>query len=87
MRGCVTSRGLYARRVRRDSAVVDVRKSVKAGMNKVMGNRGRFCRKKKKNVHCSYRRGRKKRSCYDKRKKKIMHEEVLKCDRHPEDYC
>lgn len=85
MRGYVSSRKLYARRVRRE-AVVDVRNSVKAGMNKMMGNRERYCQEKK-NVQCLYCRGRKKRTCYDKRKNIVNEEEKFKCDKRPEDYC
>lgn len=87
MRGCETSRLLYAWRVRRDSTVVDVRKSVKAGMNKMMGNRCRFCRKKRKMCTVHIAGVRKSDHAMTNGKKKIMHEEVLKCDRHPEDYC
>lgn len=83
MRGYVSSRKLYARRVRRE-AVVDVRNSVKAGMNKMMGNRERYCQEKK-SVQCLY--CRKKRTCYDKRKNIVNEEEKFKSDKRPEDDC
>lgn len=83
MRGYVSSRELYARRVRRE-AVVDVRDSVKAGMNKMMGNRERYCQEKK-NVQCLY--CRKERTWYDKRKNIVNEEEKFKSDKRPEDDC
>lgn len=85
MRGYMSSRELYARRVRRE-AIVDVRNSVKAGMNKMMGNRERYCQEKK-SEQCLYCRGRKKRTCYDKRKNIVNEEEKFKSDKRPEDYC